>query len=456
MEEIEKQKILESLKATKIPPRDRDVERIWGYVERNEITLPEMIAAQCLIREELTTIRERHAELEKQRQRDAEESKRQFQIETDLWNKCDCIRTKQAYSEYLKKYPNGHYESQANYRYRECVQREAEKKTELLKEMKASPEKFDDKRLKQLFADGTLEKSDLIIEGIITEKALDVYLNPPIDKFKEQESWKNLPDIPTDDRTDIYFYGIPGSGKSCVLAGMLYAAEREQILFPNISIKQGYEYQNELTDCITNGYVPKSTNTDYVNCLSFSFYKDHEHPLNVIEMSGEFFINTYTQVVDENEKLTAQKYLKNNNRKLLFFVIDYKPFSNIAAGLRTRQANMLTGVLSILEKDNILEQTDGIVIIVSKSDYMPQNQDKMKFTEEYLNNEYGNFIKILEHHQKRFKINKNIGNRCCIIPFSLGKFMLGRTFEYNPEDSKAVVDAILTLSRIRKKRLFKL
>jgi hypothetical protein len=133
-------------------------------------------------------------------------------------------------------------------------------------------------------------------------------------------------------------------------------------------------------------------------------------------------------------------------------VIDYRADFKQATNLDAGQANMLTAVLEILVKDGILKQTDGIVIIISKSDYMPQNEDRNVFANMYLKENYLYFINILTGHVKSHGINKANNYKPYIVPFSLGKFMLGRTFTYNPDDSTVVVNAILALSRVNRKK----
>jgi hypothetical protein len=493
MEDFEKQEVLKNL-------RNKDIDTLWGYIEHNEISLDEMKQARGLIFDV-------KKELEHRLEKREDDLRKEAEKETNFWNECQNKNTKDSYNEYLTRYPNGQYKTQAEDGisriarheeevrtqaetrfWNECHQKGtkrdyiaylnaypdgtyvaqanamltrimvegAEKKRQLIQEMKDYPEHFDHSRVQQLFDDEILEKEDLFEEGIITEKALRLYLRPPLDKFIDQRTWGDLPVIP-EGKTDVYFFGIPGSGKSCVLAGLLYAAEKRGILRPDTSIKHGFKYMNELTRCVEVGYVPKPTAADNVNCLSFSLSSDKEHPLNVIEMSGEIFKNTYYDLVGErNDGITARRYLKNKNRKIIFFVIDYRSdfAATDTADLDVGQARMLTSILEILKDDSILTQTDGLVIIISKSDYMPRDKDRQEVAGSYLYQEYLNFIKILEGYLRKYGINKATNYKPYVIPFSLGQFMLGRTFTYNGADSAIVVNTLLTLSRIKRSGWF--
>jgi hypothetical protein len=491
MTELEKQEVLKSLKG-------RDADELWGYIKSGDTTLDEMKKAGGMIFDVKVELQRRLANLE-------DEIKAEAEKETAFWNGCKGKHTQQSYNDYLEKYPNGRYKSQAEEGiiriaddekrklvdaetsfWNECnlkgkrndyikylaaypggiyrtqaeacladiTVRESEEKRKLLEEMKDYPEHFDHSRLQKHLDEGILEELDLISEDIITREALKLYLNPPLAKFIDQSEWGDLPTIP-EGKTDIYFFGIPGSGKSCVLAGTLYAAEKNGILHPDIKVAHGVRYMNELTNCVRIGYVPKPTNEDCVNCLSFSLNSSNEHPLNVIEMSGEIFKNTYYKLVgSQSGGITAQKYLKNKNRKIIFFVIDYcADFAPAnVSDLEVGQSAMLTAVLEILKDDGILEQTDGIVVIISKSDYMPQDKPREEIAETYLRQNYLNFMNILGKHLKSYGINRANGYKPHVIPFSLGKFMLGRTFTYNPDDSAVVVNNLLALSRIKSKK----
>jgi hypothetical protein len=488
MTDFEKQEILKDIK-------NKDVETLWTYLKNGDISLKEMKETKKLIYDVKVELERRLVALDKDRELEAEketsfwnecrskntrqsyndylekypdgqyvlqanesisrirreEDDRQIQVETNFWNECNLNAGKADYIKYLMAYPEGRYKGQAEACLAKIIGEEAKIKRELLNEMKEYPERFDHTRVQKILDDGILDESSLIEADIITKEALRLYLNPPLEKFIDQSSWSDLPSIP-EGKTDIYFFGIPGSGKSCVLAGALYAAQKNGILYPDIGVPHGVRYMNELTNCVNIGYVPKPTAEQCVNCLSFSLSNNEEHPLNVIEMSGEIFKNTYYNLVEGKEKgVTAQKYLKNKNRKIIFFVIDYKADFGVAQ-LEAGQGAMLTTVLQILAKDKILNQTDGIVVIISKSDYMPQDKPMVETANVYLRENYLNFMNILGGQLKSFGINKANGYKPYVIPFSLGKFMLGRTFIYKPNDSTSIVNALLTLSGVKRKK----
>jgi hypothetical protein len=381
------------------------------------------------------------------------ERKAEAEKETAFWNECNIKGHKADYLKYLAAYPSGVYKTQAE----ACLADIDKKKRELLEKMKDYPEHFDHRRLHYILNEGFLKESDLIEEGIITQEALKLYLYPPLEQFINQKKWGDSPTIPKG-KTDIYFFGIPGSGKSCVLAGTLCAAEQKGILHYDIKEGTGFRYITELINCVKTGYIPLPTDYNSVNCLSFNLQNKDKHPLNVIEMSGEIFTNTYYKLVDDDEsrdeKITAQKYLKNKNRKIIFFVIDYR--ADLASAhttyLTANQATMLTAFLEILKNDGILKQTDSIVVIINKSDYMPQDKSMEETVKNYLNQNYLNFMNILGEYLRTYRINRANGYKPHVIPFSLGKFMLGRTFIYNSQDSNVIVDILLSLSKEKSKK----
>ena len=74
---------------------------------------------------------------------------------------------------------------------------------------------------------------------------------------------------------------------------------------------------------INNGVLPQGTPKDGVNYVPIDLKNPNNgriHPLNFIEMSGEKFLDFYRD--GETEEISSKRYLKNDNRKLLFFVFD--------------------------------------------------------------------------------------------------------------------------------------
>jgi hypothetical protein len=424
-----------------------DAETIWEYIKSGYFTFPELKETGKLTRDKQDYI------LEKQKDIIIKGN-----AEKTFWEDCCAEHKIKAYNRYKNAYPGGIYVSQADALIAEIIAENAKRKRQILNEMDWHPERFNPTRLQDIFDEEIIDESDLIEEGIITENALKLYMNPPRQIFMNQQDWKQLENRAMPDGcTDMYFFGIPGSGKSCVLAGLLYLADRKGILTPDINNKVGLRYLNELKHCIRIGYVPDATAEDTLNYLSFKLTGKETHPISVVEMSGEFFNRTYEEMIGASSNngaktISANGWLSNNNRKAIFFIIDYKAdFSDATIQFTENQSDMLTAALELLAKDGTLVKTDSIQVIMTKSDFMPEGEDRENCARMFLNDNYRSFMRNLEEKCKKYGINKTRNYRPVILPFSLGRFMLGKTFEYDEKDSATLVLNLLNLTATDRK-----
>jgi hypothetical protein len=257
-------------------------------------------------------------------------------------------------------------------------------------------------------------------------------------------------------RTDIFFLGIPGSGKSCLLGGLLYYSRKKGYLRVEGNLK-GKKYGDALIKTTKIGYVPPSTPVDGVNYIEAVLRdrEDVEHPINIVEMSGEKMKNTYeygtTSVAyQEEEEFTTigvGEYLHNDNRKIIFFVIDYKQtIDNDSTQSIADQNAILDAALTLLNEDKIFERTKDVYIVLTKSDLLPGGADNLEAAKDFVEEEYLAFWK----NTKEF--GKDYGFGVKILTYSLGRVMLGTTFEFNPKYSENIYNAIIASSFVEKKK----
>ena len=244
--------------------------------------------------------------------------------------------------------------------------------------------------------------------------------------------WKDLPPL-LSDRTDIYFFGQPASGKSCILANMFSYIDKQGLIIENTHSLVGTQYKNTIQYEYDLGYLPERTaaSSDGVNYITFELTdpvnQEHKHPLNFIEMSGELFDQASMGGVSDNN-LNAKNYLNNKNRKLLFFVVDYdrhvqntlNPDGNTPQG-----AKMLT-ILSLLDQFGTFKQTDGIYILVSKADLFPVGVDPVQYAGDFLNSNYMAFINNCKNIKQKYKSEFEIK----AYPYSIGNLTLKSTYVY--------------------------
>jgi hypothetical protein len=264
--------------------------------------------------------------------------------------------------------------------------------------------------------------------------------------------WKNLPPLPIG-RTDVYVFGIVGSGKSAMLAGLLHQAHRQGIIAADSDYRVGVQYKDELIKRIKLGILPRSTRADVLNYIPLTLFDENKqgHPFSIIEMSGEKFSQTYRsgKVTDE-DSIGAREYLSNSNRKILLFVIDYN-HHRIGAGANefASQDAQLENVLFLLSKDGTLDKTDALMLVVSKADLIPNHGRINESVERFLSNEYLNFINRCKDMKMKHKF------KLLMYPFSLGSFVLPRTYRFDPTFSDQLLHDLIALSYVEKEGFFK-
>ena len=279
-----------------------------------------------------------------------------------------------------------------------------------------------------------IEKGDLNVEKIknllisdkLTEADLLKYtsLNQDliykIQNFNKMStdfrSWEDLP-ILEQNRTDLYFFGQPGSGKSCILASIFYYLRENGMIINDAHNTQGNIYLNQLTYEIHIGILTDSTQRDGVNYIPMELrnYTDrsYKHPLNFIEMSGELFDEAYQSGINNNN-LAAKNYLDNKNKKLIYFVLDYYMHEKRANSGGASQSSKMEHILSLLEQFGSLNNTDGIFIIISKSDLFPEGVDRNEFALDFLKTRYLNFYNNCKELQIKYDFEIKL------YPYSIG------------------------------------
>jgi hypothetical protein len=296
-------------------------------------------------------------------------------------------------------------------------------------------------QIKKLIDDGSLTKEDLLNQVGMEEdhynRIKNYYKRPT-----EFHDWESIPPI-TKERTDIYFLGQPGSGKSCILASLFHHANEDGLIIENQINPVGNAYRFQLAEEIQFGVLPDSTIADAdkgVNYIPIDLAEEIDengvvknvHPLNFVEMSGEFFNDT----LDPKKGLTsinAKGFLGNDNKKLIFFVLDYDQHMERAQGGigSASQGSKFQNSLALLDAFGTLAKTDGIYILISKSDLFPKGVDKNEFAKEFLKNNYKGFYNNCKMLQNKYKNSFNL----TLFPYSLGdviyKNLLTR-FDHEP------------------------
>lgn len=327
-------------------------------------------------------------------------------------------------------------------------------KEKLLDDILNNTTKYPPEELQKLFEKEKISKKDLY-DREVTKNALDTYLNPPKFEHSTGQKWSDLPPLPKGN-TDIYLFGNYASGKTCILAG-LFAHGRDSDGKLDINSEQinnkGVKFANELiSKSIKTGYTPPATPTGVANFVPGRIrYANNNYNISFIEMSGEHFIKSYDgESIKGQNSIGANAYLANDNNKSILLVIDYDSARGDADHANLQ--SIFLYVLNALNKDGTLKSTDALQIVVTKADLIESN--RAEEVNKYINEHYSALIAKIQQLNRRYNINPTADNKVLIHPFSLGKFMLQRTFEFDDADSKKLLDFIAILSRPNKKKIF--
>jgi hypothetical protein len=422
-----------------------------GFVRQKQDTVSAII-------EEINKKQEREIREQQERERKerAEAEAKAFKNE-QAWQTAKHDNSIRAYEYYQEQYPNGKYYDNADrkiYFLREEIENQ---KQHIIRDIKENPREYTSYKLQALFNDGKLTKEDLYNNDIITEKALNLFLNPP--QFQSDlDNWSVISEPLKPNRTDVYFFGILGSGKSCLLGGVLHFAKQAG----HLEIKgngKGVKYGNSLIRNTKMGYVAPPTPIQGANYIEATLTDSDniEHAINIIEMSGEMVRATYELESTQNVEIDGRVYrtigsndfLHNDNKKIIFFIIDYKetidPYVTRAIADQSAQ---LEYTLSLLDGDGVLAKTADIYIVLTKSDLLPGGADNLVEAEAFVEKEY----KALWNNTKRYGRKHKFDVK--VLTFSLGEFMLGTTFNYESKYSENIYNAIIASSFVEKKKGF--
>lgn len=236
--------------------------------------------------------------------------------------------------------------------------------------------------------------------------------------------------------TEVYFWGIPSSGKTCALGAILSMAESGRVAKTMIKNNncQGYGYMTRLSALFgSNNTVcklPASTSiyATYEMGCSLVDDKDKSHPLTFIDLAGELIRCMYKSDAkeplsqDEIDSLdTLTSILIDNrtqNRKIHFFVLEYGADDRKYEGLT--QKAYLDGALRYIDRTGIFKkETDAIYLMITKVDKAKARGSQLgDILKEYINGSYKSFYNGLKKICKDSEIN---GGEVPILPFSLGQ-----------------------------------
>ena len=266
--------------------------------------------------------------------------------------------------------------------------------------------------------------------------------------------------------TEIYFWGIPSSGKTCALGGILSMANSGRLVrhMSQDNGCQGYGYMTRLASVFrengTVGTLPPGTGIYDIWEMGFDL-EDHDgrvHPITCIDLAGELVRCMYKH--DAGEPLTEDELMtletvtrllvsnRSQNRKMHFFVLEYGGEERLYEGLD--QSTYLAAALEYIRRTRIFDrETDAIFLLFTKVDKAklrgPALVEHLKeYTDRYYSNFYNGLVGICQENE----IN---GGRVERIPFTLGNVCFQNYCVFDGVTAEGVVKKILDRSKGFKK-----
>ncbi len=377
---------------------------------------------------------------------------------------------------YLKNNPNTPFRQQVELLIMRLKQEEKDK-------MKNEPNKYEVERLKELLTQEVFTKKELIFDRVLPENVLDVLLDTDVknDLPDINQAIKDSKPECKEGYTDVFFFGVPSTGKTCVLMGL----SRSDSLRINLAAGGG-DYASALqqyTDVgITVPRTPGSFVTTLEATISSKASENALHKINLVEMSGEEFAfsianNPNHEFSFEDMGTGATELLRNNNRKVFFLIIDPTAnvvrinreisdgFDEMTGKPQTRlercvvnQPTIIQKMVNLLENEknaDIMRKVDSIHIIMTKSDTLGDAVEREEKAQQIFNSKYkSNILEPLIDLCKEYNINSNFEYKPRLYTFSLGTFYVGGLYEYEQTDSNKLVIAIRNSTQSERKETF--
>ena len=346
--------------------------------------------------------------------------------------------------------------------------------------MRHEPNRYDVSRLLYLVQLGIFTVDELISEGVMTENVWHTLNNIDV-KNDLPDIYEAMQDSKVecqDGCIDVYLWGLPSTGKTCILQGLLSSSS---LLLDLTS--SGGSYAEALRQYTDYGKASPRTLDDSVTTLKTTIITDGHTPIkynvNFVEMSGHHILD----MVEDNSEHSKEEnnsdianLLHNDNRKVFFLIID-PTINNIKLNREYDEYDEQTGekihrlkyvvfnqkifmqqIVNIFQdpaNSDIMRKVDSIHIIITKADTFGERLQRGEKALDYFNDHYGiNVTQPLVDLCEKYHINCNSNFRPKLFTFSLGKFYVGGLYEYDPIDSELLINTITAFEPPYRKKTF--
>lgn len=362
------------------------------------------------------------------------------------------------YVNYIKVHPYSEYREEAE-------QKVKDMKGNLLTDMKRFPFKYNRDIMYAYISSNALTMEDLVDNSdVLTDRGYShIKKYPRLQDEQRQLPVSKLENPHSEDgNTDIYFFGVSGSGKTCVLSGLMSLTGQLGFRFDPKGPGGGGNYAIELRNYARTSMLPPATDQQYIQVIDGQINDEdgNIHKIAFIEMSGEKtaeFAGMDIQESFDDLGPGAASLLSNDNNKVLFFVIDPTNEKNIEMGLGSQQwvmqSDVLNCVSALLSRNpTLMKKVIAIHIILTKSDTLGEYVDQ-NVIEELLNSQgYQAVLADIKAICERYDINKQTGFHVGLYPFCVGKFMPGDVYTFDETDSLKILRVIQKNTVVERKK----
>lgn len=370
---------------------------------------------------------------------------------------------------YLRSFPNGNNYSAAQVKLQLLKDKENEKersrneREKMLREIREDINEYAPDEIINILSDDDL--NILCNELGIDASAIKNYTTPAL-KFNNIPQTES--DVP-DDYTDIFFWGIPSSGKTCALAAILSTIDKKYTMeAPDTSQQFGSTYRTALVNMFRNDVanLPGRTIEDRTQYMPFLFYKrgeNNKRKISFFELSGEVFkyffevvnnsqiVNDYDREAIEKSFTTLDLLLNSNNQKIHFFFIDYNQETK-----HTTDSNGLTqsnyleaATIYFRDKNNIFrKKTDAVYVVITKSDEI-KDKNREAIAKNFLNDNFGGFMDVLKNQCRKNSVDFKVKL------FSIGDVYFKRICKINRSYSDDIIQDLLKRVKPSNNNVFK-
>lgn len=377
------------------------------------------------------------------------------------WN--NARYTEQGCRNYLSKYPAGRHVVEARKQIdilEEQRNLENVERNRIIEKVRLFPNSLTPGMLVGFLNQNKITTNDLLNAGVPGEiiNHLDNISSPHLQLGQ-------TPDSIPDGYTEVYFWGIPGSGKTCALAAILSAANRKGYL--EVAQGPGYDYMLKLKNIFSNqiSFLPAASPVDTTQYLPFTLKKPDEkyyRSVSLIELSGEIFqcflyknANRPLPSPQHEETFSSLiRFLNSNNRKIHFFFVDFDVENNPDTDGYCQSDYLNAAATFFNDKRNNLfsKTTVAIYIVLTKSDLMPCGKnERVSQLKSHLQNK--NFLSLINSLRSKCKENNINAKRILGTPFSLGKVYFQQMCDFDPGTANNIIDILMRRIAVKKENI---